>query len=128
MLSKLKKFIRLMKLKTAWKKQNADNFTHPLSIFPIEKVKVGKGTYGGLHVETYGVEGSKLSIGCYCSIARDVLFLLDGEHDYRCFSTYPFKVRYANESCEALTKGPIVVGDDVWIGERSMVLSGVTIG
>lgn len=128
MLSKLKNFVRLMKLKAAWKKQNSENFTHPLSIFPIDKVKVGKGTYGGLHVETYGVEGSRLSIGCYCSIARDVLFLLDGEHDYRCVSTYPFKVRYANERREALTKGPIVVEDDVWIGERSMVLSGVTIG
>ncbi|WP_281034305.1 DapH/DapD/GlmU-related protein [Mesorhizobium sp. M4B.F.Ca.ET.017.02.2.1] len=26
------------------------------------------------------------------------------------------------------TKGPIVVGNDVWIGARAIILSGVTIG
>ncbi len=128
MLNRLKNSFRLMRLKIAWKIENTNNFTHPLSVFPMEKVKVGIGTYGGLNVETYNAAESKLTIGCYCSIARDVLFLLDGEHDYKTFSTYPFKVRYASVGCEALTKGPIVVEDDVWIGERTIVLSGVTIG
>ena len=128
MLNRLKTFFKLVGLKIAWKRENKNNFTHPLSVFPMEKVKVGIGTYGGLHIETYNISESKLTIGCYCSIARDVLFLLDGEHNYKTVSTYPFKVRYTNEDCEALTKGPIVVEDDVWIGERSIVLSGVTIG
>lgn len=44
------------------------------------------------------------------------------------FSTFPFKVKFLNYKFEALTKGPIIVKDDVWIGFGSLVLSGVTIG
>lgn len=44
------------------------------------------------------------------------------------FSTFPFKVKFLNYEVEALTKGPIIVKDDVWIGFGSFVLSGVTIG
>lgn len=32
------------------------------------------------------------------------------------------------EEKEAWSKGPIVIGNDVWIGMDSMILSGVTIG
>ena len=48
-------------------------------------------------------------------------FLLGGGHDYECLTTYPF-----NESA-ALSKGQIIVEDDVWIGDNVWVLSGVTI-
>ena len=33
-----------------------------------------------------------------------------------------------DEEQEAVTKGPIVLEDDVWIGQDSIILSGVTIG
>jgi len=45
------------------------------------------------------------------------------------FSTFPFDAYYnTGRSYQAPTKGSIVVGDDVWIGYRSTILSGVTIG
>ena len=44
-------------------------------------------------------------------------------------STYPFHYYY-NTGIKHITptKGPIVVQDDVWIGQNSLILSGVTIG
>lgn len=111
-----------------WRKNNRHNSTKPVCIFPMDKVTIGKGTYGRLDIETYGVEGSSLRIGSFCSIARDVRFLLDGEHDYTRVSTYPFKVMFMKEKTEAKTKGPIIIEDDVWIGEKSLILSGVRIG
>ena len=128
MLNKTKTFILLTLLKLKWKNQNKNNFTSPKTIFPIDKVKIGRYTYGGIDVETYGTKETYLKIGSFCSIAQGVRFVLDGEHGYSNFSTYPFKVRLMEQECEALTKGPIIVHDDVWIGERSLILSGVEIG
>lgn len=111
-----------------WRQKNRHNSTRPVSLFPMEIVSVGKATYGRLDVETYGAEGSGLQIGSFCSIARDVRFLLDGEHDYTHFSTFPFLVHSGLKKCEAKTKGKIVIGDDVWIGEKTLILSGVHVG
>lgn len=56
-------------------------------------------------------------------------FLLGGGHDFSHITTYPFKNRVThNEIQEATTKGPIIIGDDVWIGYGAIILSGVTIG
>ena len=43
-------------------------------------------------------------------------------------STYPFKSRYLGIHDETDTKGDIVISDDVWIGIRATILSGVHIG
>ena len=44
-------------------------------------------------------------------------------------STYPYKVKYLGfEKSEAFGKGNIYVGDDVWIGFGSIIMSGVSIG
>ena len=43
-------------------------------------------------------------------------------------STFPFRVHCLGHSVEAVSKGDIIVDDDVWIGYRSTVLSGVHIG
>jgi len=56
------------------------------------------------------------------------LFILGGNHNIETFSTYPFKVMFRGDKQEAWSKGPIIVEDDVWIGARSLILSGVTIG
>lgn len=120
--------IKLKLFSYKWRRNNRHNSTRPVSIYPMSKVTVGNGTYGRLDVETYGTEDACLKIGAYCSIAREVRFLLDGEHDYAHLSTYPFKVMHGITKSEAKTKGPIIVGDDVWIGERTLILSGVNIG
>ncbi|MCR5703797.1 MAG: CatB-related O-acetyltransferase [Eubacterium sp.] len=128
MLGKTKIAIKQMIAAKKWKKRNKHNFTELVALCDIDKITVGVGTYGNIDAESHGTKESSLSIGNYCSIARNVRFVLDGEHNYKLPSVYPFRVRYLNHSVEALCKGPIVVGDDVWIGERVLILSGVTIG
>lgn len=53
---------------------------------------------------------------------------MSGEHNYSCFSTYPFHRYVIDGSFESISKGPIILEDDVWIGENCIILSGVKIG
>ena len=107
---------------------NKHNFTQIKSIFNIENVGVGKATYGDLNILDYNY-GAVLKIGSYCSIGPDVTFVLNSDHEIDKISTYPFKVKILkSEKCEATTKGDIIIDDDVWIGCRCIILSGVHIG
>ena len=115
--------------KTAqWRKQNAHNLTTVSEWCPIDKVQVGKYTYGQLNVHWYGKEEECLRIGHYCSIAGEVHFVMGGEHDYKRISTYPFSEKIYHEELDGICRGPIIVEDDVWIGFGTIILSGVTIG
>lgn len=71
---------------------------------------------------------SKLKIGNYVSIAQNVTFLLNCEHYVDHISSFPFKVKVLGEQSEALSKGDIMVDDDVWIGYGATIMSGVHIG
>ncbi|MGO4694204.1 CatB-related O-acetyltransferase [Paenibacillus sp. 2TAB26] len=125
---KIKNMFNLFFFKKNWRKKNQHNYTFASNIFKVDKVIVGKKTYGSLYVKTYGNDDEKLIIGSYCSIAGEVKFLLGGEHSYKGLSTYPFKKHICGLKENTLTKGPIVLQDDVWIGERCLILSGITIG
>ena len=113
----------------SWKCRNRHNMTAPVNIFDPSIVSVGKGSYGGIEVYTYGYPNAKLTIGNYVSIGPKVCFMLSGEHRTDTITTYPFHAYdpIAPE-CEDICKGPVVVKDDVWIGMRATILSGVTIG
>lgn len=111
-----------------WKLQNRHNRTSPVNVFDRCKVQVGRGSYGGLEVYFYGTPGEHLIIGDWVSIGPGVRFMGGGEHRLDTPSTYPFDVFYGSHKVEALTKGPIIVNDDVWIGCGATILSGVTIG
>jgi acetyltransferase-like isoleucine patch superfamily enzyme len=118
--------LKLALFNKKWRKKNKNNYTVAKSIFPIEDVKVGKYTYGDLNITAFNSDG-KLVIGCFCSIASNVQFLLCGEHNYKTFSTYPFKSQFLNQK-EAFSKGDIIISDDVWIGQSCLIMSGVKIG
>ncbi|MFR2264628.1 MAG: CatB-related O-acetyltransferase [Clostridium sp.] len=127
----MKCIIRAIKLwifAVKWKKRNLNNFTEPKIIFDIDKVKVGKGTYGRIEVYNWEDKNEYLEIGNYVSIANGVKFILGGNHNYKCVSTYPFKRLFLSGEREASSKGPIVINDDVWIGMDSIILSNITIG
>ncbi len=111
-----------------WRNQNSHNRTTIESEINQEVVFVGKGTYGNLNVQFFGHPKELLIIGNYVSIANDVKFILGGNHSYGSISTFPFKVFLLNEKHRAQTKGAIIVDDDVWIGDRCTILSGVTLG
>ncbi len=126
-ISKIKNLFRETFFKFKWKRRNRHNFTSAGNIFPADRVKIGRGTYGKLNI-VLDEPQTKIKIGNYCSIADESKFIVS-EHNVRTASTYPFKVKIARVSSqEALSKGDIVLGDDVWIGYRATILSGVTIG
>lgn len=120
--------IKLFLFRKRWKKHNRHNMTNAKNCFNEQKVSVGKGTYGDLDIRHFGDETERLEIGSFCSIAPECVFLLGGEHSYNKVSTYPFMVKYGYKQNESFSKGPVIVSDDVWIGFRSTILSGVTIG
>ena len=113
-----------------WRKANLHNFTEAGErAFDFAKVKVGKGTYGVINLFQFDYNSTgDLTIGNFCSIAPDVSFLVDGEHAYNTITTYPFQQRYLGKDDVSQSKGSIVVEDDVWIGYRATILSGVRIG
>ncbi len=84
----------------------------------------------------YPVNGDKLIIGAFCSIACGAKFLFNSaNHTLRSLSTYPFPIFYEewglkreNVKNAWYNKGNIVVGNDVWIGYEAVILAGVTIG
>jgi acetyltransferase-like isoleucine patch superfamily enzyme len=120
-------------IRRRWLRLNRHNFTGAVNgfndvLFPIEKVVVGKYTYGSLHVLSYGTEGELLKIGCYCSIGSGVKFVLGGIHRRDTMTTYPFRHIFNSGQIEAQTKGPIILEDDVWIGTNALILSGVRLG
>lgn len=127
LMSKLKNRLQLVKMRQQWKKKNRHNMTVPKKRFPIDKVFIGKYTYGEINVLSYN-DHNILKIGNYCSIGPEVAFLLSADHNINCISSYPFKVKVLNEELEGLSKGDIIVDDDVWIGYGSIIMSGVHIG
>ena len=122
-------FYSLSKLifKRKWRKLNPNNFTNAEDLFDPSCVYVDDYTYGGLRVLTYN-KTNKLKIGRFCSIAQNVMFILSADHYTGHISSYPFKVKIMEADQEGISKGDIVVEDDVWIGYGATIMSGVHIG
>lgn len=84
----------------------------------------------------YPINGDRLIIGKFCSIACGVKFLFNsGNHKMSSLSTYTFPLFFEEWGLEKgkVTeawdhKGDIVIGNDVWIGYEAVILSGVSIG
>lgn len=91
-------------------------------------VKIGKGTYG-IGRNTLAFSHSKIEIGKYCSVGPEVRICTDVDHDPSLISTYPLKTFLLKRVEEdAISKGDINIGNDVWIGMRAIILGGVRIG
>lgn len=128
MFSTFKRMSSQKKKYRAWKMKNMHNETFPANDFDFDCVTIGNGTYGDVRALTFNKE-QKLRIGHYCSIASGVVFVVSAEHSLSYVSTYPFKVKMLmSQRYKAISKGDINVGSDVWIGQNSVILSGVSIG
>lgn len=94
-------------------------------------VNIGRHTYGKPIIFAWN-QDTKLNIGNFCSISEDVKILLGGEHSLDFVTTYPFNIFRSTWGGElegsTKSKGDIQIGNDVWIGHSSIILSGVTIG
>src|SRR5881392_2189208 len=65
---------------------------YPTNVFDLDKIEIGKFSYGELNVMMWINPDQKLRIGNCVSIASQVLFVLGGNHRYDTVSTYPFGV------------------------------------
>lgn len=72
---------------------------------------------------------NKISIGSFCSIAPDVL-IQEYNHPVDRISTFFLgkHIFKRGHEKEFISKGSIEIGNDVWIGAKSIILSGVKIG
>lgn len=116
--------------KSKWRNLNIHNSTVLGFDTDISKIKVGNSTYGEINVYEFGVKGELLNIGNYVSIAKNVTFILGGNHQMSTFTSYPLKAMLIKSDyhIDAVSKGPIVVEDECWIGFGVTILSGVIIG
>ncbi|AAK78753.1 virginiamycin A acetyltransferase [Clostridium acetobutylicum] len=84
----------------------------------------------------YPINGDKLIIGKFCSIACKAKFLMNSSnHSMKSLSTYTFPIFYEEWDLDVKriteawdNKGDIVIGNDVWIGYDAVIMSGVKIG
>ena len=82
----------------------------------------------------YDFNGDKLIIGKFCQIAAGVEFVMNGaNHRMNTVTTFPFYIfegwnQDAPPLSELPLKGDIIIDNDVWIGQNSVILPGVHIG
>lgn len=93
----------------------------------------GRHTYGNFRIVHFpGDPPVEIRIGNFTSIANGVQFMPGGNHHPEWASTYPFRIRFqlpgALADGQPASRGPIIVGNDVWIGQDALILSGVSIG
>lgn len=117
-----------MKFQKDWHRNNKHNFLTINKIIPIDCVHSGIGSYGNLNVMIWNKEKEKLIIGNFVSIANNVTFILGGNHHSDFFMNYPACKFDSIKGIGSYSKGPIIIGDDVWIGYGAIILSGVKIG
>lgn len=95
---------------------------------------IGEHTYN-LPIVAFGKIRNTFKTGKFCSLASDAVIMMPN-HRTDWVTTYPFPTPEfkdiwptARDIKEySVAKGDVVLGNDVWVGAKAMILSGVTIG
>jgi virginiamycin A acetyltransferase len=87
-------------------------------------INIGKGSRLQKNIDITG----DVSFGKYSAAGRRSTFISRNHPTSRASLQFNFNNTIVNQEMEHTTKGPITVGNDVWIGAEVMVLSGVSIG
>ena len=115
-------FFRLKKKPPVTREQ----FNNPL-------FSIGEYTYGRPTICSFD-DGTRLTIGKFCSISDKVTIILGGNHRTDWVSTFPFPdltdqwPQAKSIQGHPKTKGDLIIGHDVWIGHGATILSGIRIG
>jgi len=93
----------------------------------VNGVEIGRYSYGPILEPTVLPPGSRM--GAYCSIGRDLIVSPRREHPLERPSLHPFFYDarldvVAQDTLPAEADNPLVIGNDVWIGDRVTILSG----
>jgi acetyltransferase-like isoleucine patch superfamily enzyme len=94
-------------------------------------LEMGKHSYGNPIIKEWGRPFAKCKIGAFCSIAGNVQIYLGGNHTIDWLTTFPFPAFFEGlEDVYPLgkgSKGDVIIGNDVWLGDNVSILSGSTI-
>jgi acetyltransferase-like isoleucine patch superfamily enzyme len=71
---------------------------------------------------------TKVYTGNFTSVSDFAIFDCGFQHDYKCVSMFDWRKWGWTDSKHSISKGDIHIGSDCWIGERTIIMSGVTIG
>ncbi|GAC1376469.1 MAG: CatB-related O-acetyltransferase [Acidimicrobiales bacterium] len=96
------------------------------------RITVGRGTYGIPIVKHYTHDETKLTVGNYSALAENAIVMLGGQHAMDQVTTYPLRIGFhmpgAGRDGMPTHTSDTVIGNDVWLAQRSFVRSGLTIG
>lgn len=84
------------------------------------KVRIEIGENTGLQPYVHIGAEESVSIGRHCRLAQGV-YITDHDHDYS-------DLDHPETLGTSMVASPVTIGDYVWLGERAIVLKGVTIG
>lgn len=111
----------------------SDDLFYTKNFLANKGYEVGDYTYGHPTVYDWN-EGTTLKIGRFTSIAEGVTIMLGGNHRTEWVTTYPFPAindkwpEAQGIGGHPVSKGDVVIGNDVWLGYGATILSGVKIG
>lgn len=95
-------------------------------------VRIGRHSYGIAPRNLIRpTAAAPITIGAFCSIGPDVMIFGQADHPTQLASTFPFRAKLLRPEAgntDAVTRGGVAIGNDVWIGARAIILSGVTVG
>ena len=95
-----------------------------------KRITVGRYTYGKPEITLWS-DSDHVQIGSFCSIAENVNIIAGGEHNCSWITSYPLKIAFGlvenNQDKIPYNKGPVIIENDVWIGQGVTILSGVKI-
>jgi acetyltransferase-like isoleucine patch superfamily enzyme len=107
----------------------------------VKEYHIGRGSMGAFdRVREHLLDENVipiLNVGRMCCFAEDADILIDGEHcndevindDFALFPVTRVRLRMNNRLINTIrSKGKVVIGNDVVVSRRAMILSGVTIG
>jgi acetyltransferase-like isoleucine patch superfamily enzyme len=95
-------------------------------------ITVGRHTYGFSRNVVAGMSPeAPIDVGSFCSIGPDVIIFGKADHPIDLPSTFPLRTLMYQSShhlTDGATRGGVTIGNDVWIGARAMVMSGISVG
>jgi acetyltransferase-like isoleucine patch superfamily enzyme len=118
---------RIQKMLQFNSRSRDEEFHDPLQVW-------GAHSYGSINLfcwSTFDSNPPHLVVGKYCSIASDVVAVVNGDHRLDWGTTFPMGEVFGIDNIRnghPRTTGPVTIGHDVWIATRATILGGVSIG
>jgi len=86
---------------------------------------LGRHSYIATHMLSHD---PAVNVGNFTSMAQGITFHGRDNHTTNTVSTFPWFTLYPETKDLTFSKGPILIGNDVWVGDKVSFLSGVTVG